>query len=74
MMILENDSTDKSRSNDDEDPKNPIPTAAEEGFTPEEEKALLEKCDRLIEKFEEQMEEEDNSTDFPTPTYRLFPE
>lgn len=73
-MISEKGNTAKSQPAFEENEAKPIPTAAEEGFTPEEEKQLLEKCEKLIEKFDEEMEKEDTTTDLPTPTYRLYPE
>ena len=58
-MIANNNNTDESQTNQ----THQIPTAAEQGFTPEEEEELLEKCERLIEEFEEQEESEDDSMD-----------
>lgn len=55
-MSLDNEKTET------DSPKT-IPTAEEEGFTPQEEQELMEKCKRLIEKVEEKTKEEDDSLD-----------
>ncbi|MCL1470082.1 hypothetical protein [Argonema antarcticum] len=73
-MTSEKNNPEKSPLTLEENEKSPIRTAAEEGFTPEEEKELLEKCEKLIEEFDEEMEKGDNTTDLPTASYRLYPE
>lgn len=45
------------------DPSQAIPSAAEEGFTPEEEKILLEKSRRLIEKIDRENKDRDDGLD-----------
>ena len=55
--------TEKSLTASENNDSNTIPSAAEEGFTPEEEKELLEKSRRLIEKIDRENEKEDDSLD-----------
>ena len=55
--------TEKSPTASEKNQSNTILSAAEEGFTPSEEKELLEKSRRLIEKIDRENEKEDDSLD-----------
>lgn len=55
--------TEKSLTASEKNHSKTIPSAAEEGFTLEEEKKLLEKSRRLIEKIDRENKNEDDSLD-----------